>query len=141
MHWFLHPHGQFTAYAGGVSRYPHRGRDTHQTYNGRMPLIQHGVMRSVTLPCMQTEVTLRTGSIHQVCIATKQTYSEVDGFLTAYGLESAARLRAQVRKRLVDWCYVIFILKYIPVRLRGTACHSRVLSTVSTTHVPDRNRI
>eukprot|EP01052_Picozoa_sp_SAG31_P070942 SAG31_NODE_29835_length_389_cov_0.813793_1_plen_111_part_10 len=28
-------------------------------------------------------------------------------------------------------CYVIFILKYIPVRLRGTACHSRVLSTLS----------
>ena len=36
----------------------------------------------------------------------------------------------------VEECYVIFILKYIPVRLRGTACHSRVLSTVSTAQVP-----
>eukprot|EP01052_Picozoa_sp_SAG31_P071331 SAG31_NODE_30246_length_383_cov_1.809859_2_plen_69_part_01 len=26
-------------------------------------------------------------------------------------------------------CYVIFILKYIPVRLRGTACNSCVPST------------
>ena len=36
----------------------------------------------------------------------------------------------------VEECYVIFILKYIPVRLRGTARHSRVLSTVSTAQVP-----
>eukprot|EP01052_Picozoa_sp_SAG31_P062829 SAG31_NODE_21793_length_540_cov_4.707483_1_plen_68_part_10 len=33
-------------------------------------------------------------------------------------------------------CYVIFILKYIPVRLRGTACDSCVPSTVSTAQVP-----
>eukprot|EP01052_Picozoa_sp_SAG31_P033927 SAG31_NODE_3896_length_3772_cov_12.045467_4_plen_83_part_00 len=41
----------------------------------------------------------------------------------------------------VEECYVIFILKYIPVRLRGTTCHSvylQVLSTVSTTQVPDQ---
>ena len=38
----------------------------------------------------------------------------------------------------VEECYVIFILKYIPVRLRGTACNSCVPSTVSTAQVPDR---
>ena len=38
-------------------------------------------------------------------------------------------------------CYVIFIIKYIPVRLRGTVCHSRVPSTMSTAQVPDRIRI
>ena len=38
----------------------------------------------------------------------------------------------------VEECYVIFILKYIPVRLRGTACNSCVPSTVSTAQVPDQ---
>eukprot|EP01052_Picozoa_sp_SAG31_P022183 SAG31_NODE_1752_length_7351_cov_29.035852_4_plen_81_part_00 len=37
---------------------------------------------------------------------------------------------------LILCCYVIFILKYIPVRLRGTTCNSCVPSTVSTTQVP-----
>eukprot|EP01052_Picozoa_sp_SAG31_P016577 SAG31_NODE_1103_length_9895_cov_13.722540_4_plen_444_part_00 len=57
-----------------------------QIDSGRMLLIQHGEMRSATLLSLQTEVTLRTGKFHQVCIATSQTYSDVDSLLTDIGL-------------------------------------------------------
>eukprot|EP01052_Picozoa_sp_SAG31_P019689 SAG31_NODE_1447_length_8308_cov_58.914881_1_plen_296_part_00 len=60
-----------------------------QIDSGRMLLIQHGEMRSATLLSLQTEVTLRTGKFHQVCIATPQTYSDVDSLLTDIGLARA----------------------------------------------------